>query len=370
MRICVVANSSWYVYNFRRSLIEALRLNGHEAIALAPEDAYSQRLRDLGIAVHAIPLDRGGTQPLRELATIFEMRRILRQQKIDVVLSYTPKGNLYAAFALLGRRAHQVMNVSGLGRAFIQTSWVTPIVRIMYRMTMERASWVFFQNDDDRRLFLESGMVDVAKTERIPGSGVDLQRFRPMPPSTQAFGRPPSFLMIARLLWDKGVGEFVEAARALRQSGVAARFQLLGPMDEDNPSAVPRHQLDGWVRDGLIDYKGATDDVRTHVAEADCVVLPSYREGVPRSLLEAAAMGKPLIASDAVGCRDAVDDGSTGFLCDVRSAGSLAEKMREMLRLPAEQRDAMGLRGREKMAREFDEGIVLDRYFAVLHRLA
>lgn len=214
----------------------------------------------------------------------------------------------------------------------------------------------------------------------MPGSGVDLVRFVPVEPTTLSLAdkSPPAgeeipasrervvFLLVARLLWDKGVGEYVEAAERLRSEYGNVRCRLLGFLDVANPSAVPREVVNRWHGEGIVEFLGSTDDVIPHLADVDCVVLPSYREGAPRSLLEAAAMGLPVITTDTPGCRDAVEDGLTGYICKPRSTDDLTEKMRRMAELSKEQRQAMGAAGREKMIREFDERIVLQKYAEAL----
>jgi len=223
---------------------------------------------------------------------------------------------------------------------------------------------VFFQNEEDRAEFVRADLVEEVKTQRVPGSGVDVDRFQPR--SREADGNGFAFLLVARLLWDKGVGEFVEAARLIQAEYPTVQFRLLGFLDVKNPSAVSRTQVENWNNEGVVKYLGAVDDVRGIYAEADCMVLPSYREGVPRILLEAASMGLPIITTDAVGCRDAVEDGVTGFLCRPKDSMDLADKMRRMLLLPPGQRRRMGEAGRKKMIREFDEGIVIARYLQAI----
>jgi glycosyltransferase involved in cell wall biosynthesis len=182
----------------------------------------------------------------------------------------------------------------------------------------------------------------------------------------RAVPQSPVFLLIARLLRDKGVGEFVEAARVLRREGVDARFQLLGPLGVANRTAVPRAELDAWVGEGLVEYLGEKEDVRPWIAKADCVVLPSYREGTPRVLLEAAAMGRPVIATDVPGCREVLEEGVNGLFCRVRDSADLAEKMRRMVKMTRGERAAMGMAGRAKMEREFDQRIVIGRYMEAI----
>lgn len=367
MRIAVVANTSWYLYNFRLRLMRALMAAGHEVVAVGPPDSHADRLAAAGIRHCAVPLAAASVNPLRELRSVWALHRVFRSEGIEAVLSYTPKGNIYAAVAAALNGLPTVPNVSGLGRAFIRHSPLTWLVQQFYRLTFRRAERVLFQNQDDLALFVRMGLVGAQKAERIPGSGVDLERFAPGGSGGAVVKDKMVFLLVARLLWDKGVGEYVEAARVVRRQYPATEFRLLGFLDAQNPSAIPRAQVEAWVTEGVVDYLGSTDDVRPHLHGADCVVLPSaYREGVPRSLLEAAAMAKPLITTDAPGCRDTVDDGVSGFLCRLRDAEDLAEKMMRMMEMDRDRLVAMGRHGREKMVREFDERIVLKRYLELV----
>lgn len=384
MRIAVIANTSWYLYNFRLSLMQALLAAGHEVVAVGPPDDYVGKLVAAGVRHRAIPLAGASVNPFRELGTVWALHRIFRDESIGVVLSYTPKGNIYAAMAAAMNDLPTVPNVSGLGRVFIRHSPLTWLVKQLYRFTFGRAARAFFQNRDDLELFIRLGLVDEGRSIRLPGSGVNLDRFSPagLTPIPFADMSPGAavgklggreqfvFLLVARLLWDKGVGEYVEAARKVRRKHPVAEFRLLGFLDVQNPSAIPRSQVEAWVEEGVVSYLGSTDDVLPYLHDADCVVLPSYREGCPRTLLEAAAMAKPLITTDAPGCRDTVDDGVTGFLCRLRDADDLADKMLRMIEMERDRFEAMGRRGREKMMREFDERIVINRYLDVVEGIA
>jgi glycosyltransferase involved in cell wall biosynthesis len=214
-------------------------------------------------------------------------------------------------------------------------------------------------------MFVEQGLVAPDKVSRLPGSGVDLTKY-PYTPLQTLENRPFRFLLVARLLWDKGVGEYIEAARILRLNYPDIKFQILGFLDVKNPSAVSSEQMADWVSEGVVEYLGVADDVNPYLMAADCVVLPSYREGVPRSLLEAAAIGRPIVTTDATGCRDVVDDGVNGLLCGVRDANDLAKKMQHMIEMTPSERCSMGNAGRKKMELEFDEKIVIDRYLTVI----
>jgi len=362
LRIAVVSNTAWNLFNFRLNLMQKLQAAGHTVIAAAPSDAYAQKLGSAGIAFEAVPISASGTNPFAELQSVWRLRALFKRQGVDLVLSYTPKGNLYAALACIALGVPFVPNVSGLGRAFIRRSPVTWMALALYRLTFRRAHHVFFQNLDDMGTFLRAKLVHAGQSERLPGSGVDLVRFTPDPIVPNSVNDAPVFLLVARMLWDKGVGEFVTAARLVKERFPKATFRLLGDLASDNPSAISRQQVDAWVREGVVTYLGTTDDVRPYLADADCVVLPSYREGVPRVLLEAAAMARPLIGTDAPGCRDAVVHGETGFICRPRSAEDLANKMHAFTALTGEQRHTMGRRGRAYIEQHFDEQVVLNRY--------
>lgn len=369
MKIAVVSNTCWYLFNFRLNLMLALQAAGHSVVAVAPDDAYAQRIRDAGIAFEAVPISGGGTHPVRELQSVLRLGAVFRRHRVGLVLSYTPKGNLYSALACIALRIAFVPNVSGLGRAFIRKSLVTRVAKALYRLTFGRAHRVFFQNLDDMAVFVDAGLVRASQAERLPGSGVDLSRFLPTAPIARA-ADAPVFLLVARMLWDKGVGEYVAAARSVRALHPGASFQLLGFLDVANPSAIPRTQVEAWVAEGVVDYLGPTDDVRPFLVQVDCVVLPSYREGVPRTLLEAAATARPVITTDAPGCRDTVLDGETGFLCRPANALDLADKLLRFIAMTPQERQIMGQRGRAFVEQNFDERLVIERYLAVVGHVA
>lgn len=317
-----------------------------------------------------MPMDNQGTHPGRDLILLWRFLRLMRIERPDVYLGYTVKPNVYGSLAAHLLRIPVINNISGLGAVFIRDGWLLRVVRWMYSTALMRSAKVFFQNDDDRQLFISGGLVRAEMTDLLPGSGIDLNRFTPRPKTVgQGDASKFRFLLIARMLRDKGVGEYVEAARLLRQRWPLAEFCLLGFVDVQNPTAISHIEMDAWVAEGVVNYLGVSDDVRTQLITADCVVLPSYREGTPRTLLEAAAMACPIITTDAVGCREVVDDGVNGYLCKVRDAGDLAAKMEQMLSLSIEQRAQMGQRGRTKMVSKFDEQIVIKKYLEAIEEI-
>jgi glycosyltransferase involved in cell wall biosynthesis len=366
LRIAVVANTGWYLFNFRLNLMRELAAAGHQVVAVAPEDAYAHQIRVAGVTFQPVEISGAGVNPLTELRSVGNLHAALKRHAVDLVLSYTPKGNLYSALACIGGGIPFIPNVSGLGRVFVRSTLLTRGVRALYRFTFNRAPKVFFQNEEDMAEFVRLGIVRAERAERLPGSGVDLSKFRPMPYAPRA-SDGPVFLLAARMLWDKGIGEYVTAARRIRATHPAATFQLLGSVPSESRSAVPLRQIDEWVREGVITYLGMTDDVRPHLAAADCAVLPSYyREGVPRVMLEAAATARPVITSDAVGCRDTVHDGVTGFLCKPADSEDLVAKMLDFMRLAPDARRTMGERARAFVEQHFDERFVLERYCQVV----
>ena len=365
--IAIVANTSWYIFNFRHNLVEKLMSKGYHVTSIAPFDRYSQMIKEIGCEYININIDNNGKNPLKDLKTLFDFCRIYSQIRPAVILHYTTKPNIYGSVAARLAKIPFINNISGLGSTFIHKGVTNLIVRILYQLSQGRSHKVFFQNPDDFKLFTQSRLVRSDKVDLLPGSGVDLHKFFPQKKErTQKF----CFLLIARLLWEKGVKEYVEAARILRESCSDLEFQLLGFVENNNPRSVSEKQIRDWEQEGCVIWLGSVEDVRPHIAEADCVVLPSYyREGTPRSLLEAASMGKPLITTDAIGCRQVVDEGVNGFLCKQKDSFDLASVMQKMLRLTDEQRMAMGKKGREKMVREFDEQIVISKYLETIEEV-
>ena len=368
MRVAIVINTSWNIWNFRRSLVKALQAAGHEVLAIAPPDAYSERLEtELGCRFVPIPMENKGTNPVKDAALTRRFYRIYRRERPDVVLHYTIKPNIYGTLAARLAGIPSVNNVSGLGTVFIVKNLVSKVALGLYRFAFQFPKRVFFQNGDDRQLFLENGLVDQRITDLLPGSGVDTDRFRPDP----AYQRqePFVFLMIGRVLYEKGVEEYFEAGRLVREAVPGTRVQLLGGIDESGGVGVKRAIFEEWLQAGNVEYLGTSDNVADLIRQADCVVLPSYREGTPKTLLEAAAMGKPIVTTDVPGCRETVVDGQNGLLCEVRNGADLAEKMLRVLRLPAVELAQMGRAGRQLAETKFDERLVLNKYLEVVREV-
>ena len=365
-RVILGGNSSWNIVNFRSGLIRALREHGYDPVVVAPIDPVAEdRMRELGVERIVIAIERAGLNPFADLRLLREYRSIFRRLQPVAYLGFTIKPNIYGCLAAAREGVPAIANISGLGTVFIKRGLLLALVTRLYRRALRKAAVVFFQNPDDRQLFLESRLVRPGQARLLPGSGVDLDRFRPVPLPD---GRL-TFLFIGRLLGDKGVRELVAAARLVRRKRDDVTIQLLGPLDEGNRTAVARDELDRWVAEGVVDYLGETGDVRPFVEQATAVVLPSYREGLPRSLLEAGAMARPLIATDVPGCREVVEPGVNGLLCEVRSSASLAKAMKDFAELPPANRTQMGLESRRMVERRYSQTVVIRAYLDALGKL-
>jgi glycosyltransferase involved in cell wall biosynthesis len=359
MHVVMTVNAAWNIWNFRRPLVEALLADGHRVTVVAPEDDAVRDLTQMGCDFVPLTMSVQGLNPLKDLWLIARMRRIFSKAKPDVILSYTIKNNIFGALAAKTLGIPFFPNVTGLGTAFLSRTVLRLLVEGLYRAAFKSLPVIFFQNSDDRDLFVTSKMVRERQAALLPGSGIDLTHFAPA--EFPEIG-PPVFLMIARLLRDKGVYEFVEAARLVREKHPEATFQLLGAAGAKNRTAIDLDTVRDWQQSHGIVYLGTTTDVRKHIAAAHCIVLPSYREGAPRTLLEAASMARPLIATDVPGCRTVLENGSTGFLCRPRDAQSLATACLEFLELTPIAQKKMGLLGRVKMEREFCQSVVVGAY--------
>lgn len=366
--VFITSNTSWYLYNFRKNTIISLIRSGYTVSVIAPKDNYSVKLIELGVYYYEIRIDQGGKNPYKDLLSLISFLKIYSRNKVDVVLNFTPKNNIYSTLAARFFNIPVINNIAGLGYIFISETISSKIARLLYRCSQRYASKIFFQNDDDRKLFLDSGIACSQIAERIPGSGADLSRFSLSPAKDDSVVR---FLLIARMLYDKGIEYYVEAARILkRKYGNSVEFRLLGFLDVSNPSAVSKAQMQSWVDEGIVSYLGVSDKVEDEIAQVDCMVLPSfYREGVPKSLLEAGAMGKPIVTTDNVGCRETVDDGINGFLCEPRSTSSLVVALDKMILMTHQQRLTMGEASRRKIETEFDERIVIQKYLDAIEEV-
>lgn len=362
-KIVVCANTSWNLYNFRLGLMRALKAKGYTVVAAAPYDEYAEKLMD-EFEYHDLIMSRASTNPFGEIKTLLSIYKTYRKTRPDVSLGFTIKPNIYGNIACSFLGIKSINNISGLGTVFVNTTFLTKIAKVLYKYALGRASKVFFQNSEDRELFVNNNLVRSDKSSLLPGSGVDTAKFTRLPKMTE--DGKLRFLMISRMIPAKGVKEFVDAAQIVRQKHPDAEFQLIGAIEQPGFS---KEDLERWSSEGSVSYLGVTSDIISFIREADCVVLPSYyKEGTPKSLLEGASMGKPIITTDTPGCRDVVEDGVNGFLCEPRSAADLAEKMEKIISLTEQERESMAQASRDKVIREFDENIVIAKYLEAVEQ--
>ena len=364
MKFLMISSFLPSVLNFRGKLLEAIHAQGYEIHIMAPEFASfpeeQQKLQALGYHLHEIPMQRTGTNPLADLKLLKHIYRQIRQIQPDYVLSYTIKPVIYGTLAAwLTKVPHRFALITGLGYAFQNVesgkrSAFQKMVHGLYAQALKLSDKVFFQNPDDLKLFQDMHLLDANKpTVVVNGSGVNVQDFDVMPlPKNEQGQVKASFLLIARLLGDKGVREYAESARIIKVRYPATEFHLVGWID-DNPSAISKAELDEWIADGRLKYWGKLSDVRPAIAESSVYVLPSYREGTPRTVLEAMAMGRAIITTDAPGCRETVSHGVNGYLVGVKSVDELVQSMQYFIEDP-KLIEYMGQRSREIALNKYD----------------
>ncbi|MBK5279248.1 MAG: glycosyltransferase family 4 protein [Bacteroidia bacterium] len=366
MKVAIVLNTSWNIYNFRMNFVKALLAKGYEVHTIAPLDDYTHHLVENGCIHHRITMDSRGANPIKDSALIVELYSIYRKVRPDIILHYTVKPNVYGTLAASLLRIPVINNVCGLGTVFLKNNLISKIAILLYKFAFRFPKKVFFQNPEDLQLFLNKKLVPAHTADLLPGSGIDLEKFKPI-----EFTRNKSFtfLLISRLITDKGVLEYIEAVKKLKVQGLNARFQILGAKDPKHKRGIKSKVIDGWIQAGTIEYLGTTDDVRHFIGNADCIVLPSYREGTPRTLLEAASSSKPIIATDVPGCHNVVNHNVNGLLCKLKDVEDLADKMNEMASLDDATLQRFGANGRKKVEQEFNETLVINRYIETLTAL-
>lgn len=364
IHLCMVANTAWSMWNFRGGLLSALLQRGYRITIVAPPDGTVFLLCDLGCSFIPLTLSAKGVNPFADLKLTWDLVKLYRRIDVDLIIHYTVKPNIYGSFAAWLCHLPTISITTGLGYAFLNNGLIPKVVRLLYKYALKYPRLIIFLNEDDRNEFVSRRIIDSRKARIFPGEGVDLDFFHPVinPSEDDSI----HFLLIARLLWDKGVGEYVAAAKYVRSVYPNVKFKLLGDFQANNPSAIGYDQLKVWINEGVLEYLGTTHDVRPVIMKSDCVVLPSYREGLPRTMIEAAAMAKPIIVTDVPGCRDVVRHGETGLLCEARSIESLTCAMIKFINMNIEQRISMGNSGRTFIAANFDEKKIIKIYLDML----
>jgi glycosyltransferase involved in cell wall biosynthesis len=364
VKILLFANTDWYLYNFRLDLAQTLRANGNEVVLVSPGGAYASRLQELGFRWVCFPMTRRGLNPLIEFSAILRLFSLYLQEKPDLVHQFTIKCVLYGSMACFMLGIHSVINsVDGLGYVFTQTKknrlWLQGFIKLIYWVVL-RPTWVIVLNPDDEHFFIKNHLVNPDRIVIIQGSGVDTKKFSPRSEMTGI----PLTILPARLLWEKGVGEFVEAAQQIKKAGIISRFALVGDIDQGNPASVQVAQLREWEKEGVIELWGMKENMADVYAQASIVCLPSYREGLPKTLIEAAACGRPIVATDVPGCREVVRQGQNGLLVEARNVNELVEALSNLIKNP-NIRTTMGACGREIAVEHYSAERIIPQILAV-----
>lgn len=374
MKVLLFANTEWYLFNFRQSLARALRDAGHDVLLVSPTGPYGERLREAGYRWEPAPMVRRSLNPFREYALVQWLRRLIGREKVDLVHGFTIKCAVYGSIAarLEGIPA-RVNAVAGMGYVFTSNApralVLRPVIRRLFRYALDgEGARLILQNPDDVDLFARARLVKPENVRLIPGSGVDCSRFSPVDQGSSPAGGRFRVVLPARLLWDKGLAEYVAAARLLRQQGAKIDFLLAGSPDPGNPAAVPEQVVRRWVEDGLVQWLGHVPDMPALLRSVHAVVLPSYREGLPKGLIEAAACALPLVTTDVPGCREVVTDGVDGLLVPAKDAAALAAAIAKLSEDPA-LCERLGAAARRKALAEFDERSVIERTLGVYREL-
>jgi len=364
--IVITGNYARWVYQFRLGLLKKFMDMGFHVVVAAAPDPFVKKLTRMGITFEPVRVNFYGNNPFADLWLFWQLLRLYNRYKPDVVIHYTIKPNIFGGLAARWCGALSYAVVTGLGHVMNKRNRLASWAGLgLYRLTLRLHERVFVLNEQDQEDLVQMNIIAPEKIVLLPGEGVDTGFYAPL--SDKKLRTYPSFLFSGRLIADKGIYEFVEAARLIRMRYPEVRFRILGMIDPQGIHSIPIAVLQGWVREGIVEYLGETLDVRPYLAKADCLVLPSYyREGLSRMLMEAASMETPIITTDQPGCREVVDDGRTGFLCRICDVKDLSRKMEQFILLDKVDRLIMGKNSRIKMVREFDEHIIIQKYLELL----
>ncbi len=356
-----MANSSWNIHNFRQNVIDLLLDKGHSVTVIAPKDKYTPFLKNQKIQfIPLVTLDRDTTSPRANWALYKECKEIYARLQLDLIIHYTSKPIIFGGRAAYKNGIPSVAIITGLGYAFIRRGWLQLITRQLYRSSAKYHQRFIFENKDDLQLF-EDHFITADKGVSVLGCGVDQEHFKP----SGLKSIPLTFTYIGRLLKDKGIEEFIAAA-AQYKDDANIRFKVVGDLDEENPSQITQETLLSWINDELIQYVSFKEDIRDEIAKASCVVLPSYREGMPRTILEAMSMERPVIVSDVPGCRETVINGKNGFLCKPRDVNSLVKAIEQFRKLSPSIQKEMGVSGREMILSGFTSKQISEAIYKVI----
>lgn len=362
-KVLILGNHAEGLYNFRKELIHKLLEEQYEVHYSVPYHAKVELLLKIGGTYHEIEMNRRSINPIKDIKILKHYYSLIKKVDPDVILTYTIKPNIYGGILASYLKKPVIANITGLGSALQGRGLIYRFVKILYKLGLKNAKYVFFQNESNRDFFIKNNISTENKAFLLKGSGVNIKEFYPI--DIVKSDNKVTFLFVGRIMKDKGIDEYIEAAKLIKKEKDNIRFQVLGFFDDD----TYKNKIEEFERSGVIEYLGVSDDTRLEMKNADCIVLPSYHEGMSNVLLEGAALGKPLITTNIHGCKEVIDDGENGFLCNPKDAESLKEAINKFINLSEAQRKEMGRLSREKVVKEFDRNIVVDQYIKKINEI-
>ena len=367
MKVIINLNSAWAAYNFRVTLAKEIRSQNIEVVFLIPDDGnYFNKISKEFKCVE-IKIDPQSINPFKDFVYLLKLYLNFLHEKPDLILSFSIKANIFGNLAARALKIPVINNINGLGTTFIRKNLLTAIVKKLYKISLASSQMVFLQNSHDLLLFKELKFIKENFYSLVPGSGVNILKFAKK--NVSRAHKEFTFLFLGRIIRDKGVEEIIGSIKLLRSLNFNFRFNFVGEVDSKNRTSISRNQVEEWEKSNLITFYPMTDDVRKHINMCDCLVLPSYREGLPRVILEAFSMEKTVIASRVPGCIDIVSHNIDGFICEPYSVDDLANQMINMLNLKPKDIEKMGKKGREKILKFYDEKIVLKKYISQINHI-
>lgn len=366
-KILFVGNTSWGMYNFRLDLMRTLKKKGYEIIILSPEDEYSEKLKK-EFHYENYYLNNKSLNPFKDIRTILNLYYKYKKLKPDFIFQYTIKPNIYGSFVAKINKIKSISVITGLGTSFIKNNRLSKFINFLYRISLKNNESIWFLNNEDREFFVSKNIVKKEKTFILNGEGIDSEKFCPSDNGNNEKNKF-IFLLIARLIWDKGIKEYVDSAKIIKNKHDNVEFDIVGNYYFNNPNAITKSQIEEWENSGIIKYLGYYDDIREIISNSNCIVLPSYREGLSRVLLEAASMGKPIIATNVPGCKEIVINNYNGYLVKVKNYIDLSENMEKILNLSEEEIKIMGENSRDIVIKKFDQKIINQEYISFLEKI-
>jgi glycosyltransferase involved in cell wall biosynthesis len=368
-RILIVANTTWNIYKFRLNVIQQFLENGSQVLVASPIDEFIYYKEEFPSVVHIDlkKLKRDHTHPINDLLSIFELKKVYKSVNPDVIIHYTHKANIYGGIAswMAGKRSVAV--VTGLGYAFLHKGLVNMATKLLYKLTKGIHKKIIFENEDDMNFFIDAKLIQKGKAEFVNGCGIDVDDYKPVPKNSDY----PKFIFtfIGRLLKDKGINEFLQASAILMKTRSDIEFRVIGEFDEGNPSMVEKKLLLDYIDKGFVLYLGFVNDIKPQIAQSDCIVLPSYREGMPRVILEALAMAKPVVTTNVAGCRQTVEHGINGYLVKDKDVQSLVHGLQQISALNEKQLFIMGQKGREMAIKQFNSKKISKELYEIVSQV-